>query len=191
MQSPAKPRLTVFASDQGPGDAERSSTMTQAGNYLARRGARILCLAERGELPIPLITAARAAGGEVLVIADASVALPRALSAVPIEVVPEPVARLARIGAETDAFIGLPGSLASVTSLFAAWTAARQAGRRQPVVLVNRNRAYEAVRGYAADVLSHGLKDYDRVVQFADSVEDMWIRTTRMLEELGPGIRPS
>ncbi|KKB11644.1 hypothetical protein VE25_11695 [Devosia geojensis] len=181
----AHPTLAVFASDKGPGDAERSSIMSQAGSYLARRGARVLCLAERGTLPIPLITAVRAAGGEAAVVADASIVLPPALSDVPIEVISDPTERLARIALQTDAYIGLPGSLASVSSLFTAWTAARQAGMARPVVLLNKNRAFEAMRGYAADVLSHGLRGYDRVIQFADSVEDVWVRAARMIEECG------
>ncbi|GLQ55016.1 hypothetical protein [Devosia nitrariae] len=182
-QAHAHPTLTIFASDKGPGDAERSSIMSQAGSYLARRGARVLCLAERGTLPIPLITAVRAAGGDAAVVADASIVLPPALAGVPIEVISDRDQRLARIGGQTDAYIGLPGSLASASSLFAAWTAARQAGQARPVVLLNKNRAFEMMRGYAADVLSHGLKGYDRVIQFADSVEDVWIRASRMIEE--------
>jgi hypothetical protein len=172
--------LTVFASDRGPGDPERASTMTQAGGYLARRGARILCVAERGELPIPLITAVRAARGEVQIIADESITLPAALSTVPMTVIADPAERLARIGAETGIYIGLPGSLASAASLFRTWTAARQAGIQKPVVLLNRHRAFEAMRGYAADVLSHGLKDYDLMIQFADTIEDLWVRASRL-----------
>jgi predicted Rossmann-fold nucleotide-binding protein len=183
MTLPAKPTLTIFASDKGPGDAERSSIMSQTGAYLARRGARVLCLAERGTIPVPLITAARAAGGEVAIIADASIILPPALTGVPIEVRPDAGERLARIADETDAFVGLPGSMASVSSLFAAWTAARAGGHELPVVLLNRHRAFEVLRGYSADVLSHGLKGYDRMIQFADSIEDLWIRVARMIGE--------
>lgn len=183
MHLPAKPTLTIFASDKGPGDAERSSTMSQAGSYLARRGARVLCLAERGVIPVPLITAVRAAGGEVAIIADASIVLPSALAGVPIEVKPDAVERLARIAEETDAFVGLPGSMASVSSLFAAWTAAREGGHDLPVVLFNKHRAFEVLRGYSADVLSHGIKGYDRLIQFADSIEDLWIRAARMIGE--------
>ncbi|GHA29606.1 hypothetical protein GCM10007989_26520 [Devosia pacifica] len=177
------PKLTVIASDRGPGDPERSSIMSQTGSYLAKRGARILCLAERGTLPIPLITAARTAGGSVEVLADESVSLPPALQAVPVTVIPDADERLAQLNDETDAFIGLPGSLASVSSLFHAWAAARGANKARPVILLNRHRAFEVLRGFSADVLSHGLRDYDRAVQFADSIEDLWIRASRMIEE--------
>lgn len=174
--------LAVFASDKGPGDAERSSIMSQAGTYLARRGARILCLAEDGVIPVPLITAARAAGGDVRIIADSSIVLPSALGGVLMEVVADRNERMARLGSLADGYVALPGSLASTSGLFAAWTAGRSLGRSCPVVMLNRHRAFEVMRGYAADVLSHGLKGYDRAVQFADSIEDAWNRVSRMVE---------
>jgi hypothetical protein len=39
------------------------------------------------------------------------------------------------------------------------------------------------MRGYAADVLSPGLPGYDRAVQFADSIEDLWSRVSRLVSE--------
>lgn len=157
--------------------------MSQAGSYLARKGARILCLAELGVIPVPLITAARAAGGEVRIIADATIVLPSALSGVPMEVVADRGQRMGRIGTLADAYVALPGSLASASGLFAAWTAGRALGKTCPVVMLNRHRAYEVLRGYAADVLSHGLKGYDRAVQFSDSIEDVWNRVSRLVSE--------
>jgi predicted Rossmann-fold nucleotide-binding protein len=176
------PTLAVFASDTGPGDAERASMMTQAGTYFARRGARLLCVGEGGRVPVPLISAARAVGGAVSIVADASVRMPPALQGVPVEIVAEREARLRAIAERTDYFVALPGSLATATSLFHCWTAARQAGLKRPVVLLNRNRAFEVLRGYSADVLSHTLPDFDRVMLFADSVEDVWIHIAHLME---------
>ncbi|MDB5537996.1 MAG: hypothetical protein JWQ65_2871, partial [Devosia sp.] len=48
----SSPVLAVFASDKGPGDAERASIMTQAGMYFARHGASIICVAENGVIPV-------------------------------------------------------------------------------------------------------------------------------------------
>jgi hypothetical protein len=48
------------------------------------------------------------------------------------------------------------------------------------VILLNRHRAFEVVRGFSADVLSHSLKGHERAVQFADTVEDLWSRTQRL-----------
>jgi predicted Rossmann-fold nucleotide-binding protein len=178
----AAPVLAVFASDKGPGDAERASLMSQTGTYFARRGARLICLVEKGVIPVPLITAARAAGGTVQLIADASIVLPSALAGVAMEVIAEPAERIGRVAQLADALVALPGSLASVSNLFGVWTAARALGRNCPVVMLNRHKAYEVMRGYAADVLSPGLPGHDRVVQFADSVEDLWSRVSRLVE---------
>lgn len=177
------PVLAIFASDKGPGDPERASIMGQAGTYLAKRGARIVCLAEHGIIPIPLVTAARAAGGQVQIIADTSILLPPALQGVTMEVFVTQPERQARIAHLADAFVALPGSLASASALFGVWAAAKGQGRTLPVVMLNRHKAYEVMRGYAADVLSPGLPGYDRAVQFADNIEDLWGRVSRLVGE--------
>jgi predicted Rossmann-fold nucleotide-binding protein len=177
----AHPTLVIFASDKGPGDAERSSIMSQAGSYFARKGARIVCLAEKGVIAVPLVTSARAAGGDVLIVADETIVLPPALSGVAMEVIADPAERIARIAALADAFIGLPGSLASASSLFTTWTKAGGKAGGKPLVLLNRNRAFEVLRGYAADVLSHSVRDHEKAMQFTDNIEDMWNRVSRML----------
>lgn len=180
-----KPTLAVFASDHGPGDPERASIMSQAGSILARRGARIVCLAEREAIAVPLITSARAAGGEVLIIADDELKIPAALAEVPIERISERESRLARIAALATVFVGLPGSLASASSLYSAWVRAGGGAGGKPVVLLNRNRAFEVMRGMAADVLSHSVKRHDRFVVFTDSIEDLWNKVSWALNEAG------
>lgn len=180
-----RPLLAVFASDRGPGDPERASIMSQAGTLIARRGAAIVCLAEGGALPVPLIASARAAGGEVSVIADGSVALPSALHGVPVEVIADPEARLQRIAGAANLFVGLPGSLASAGNLYKAWVRAGGGGSGKPVVLLNRNRAFEVMRGMAADVLSHSVKRQDRMVVFTDNIEDLWNKIAWALSESG------
>ena len=99
------PTLAVFASDRGPGDPERASIMSQAGTLMARRGARLVCLAEGGSVPVPLITSARAAGGDVLILADATVKIPAALATVPVERIDDAETRLAR-AASTEWTVG-------------------------------------------------------------------------------------
>lgn len=180
-----KPTLAVFASAQGPGDPERASIMSQAGTLLARRGARIACLAEQGALAVPLITSARAAGGEVLIIADEELKIPAALSEVPIERLGDREARLARMAQLATAFVGLPGSLASAASLYSSWVRAGGGAGGKPVVLLNRNRAFEVMRGMAADVLSHSLRRHDRYVVFTDTIEDLWNKVSWALGEAG------
>ncbi len=164
------PVVAVFASDQGPGDPERASLMSEFGRVFARKGAALVCLAENGVIPVPLITAARTAGGTVDVLADTSIIMPPALSSVPVSVVPERKERLARLSETASVFVGLPGSLASITALFGTWTNAH--GR--PVVLLNRHKAFEVIRGFATDVLAASMSGSDRRIQFADSVDDLW-----------------
>ena len=180
MDNPNKLTLAIFASDRGPGDPERASIMSQAGTYFAKRGARIVTVSENGVLPVPLITAARAAGGHVQIIADGTVTLPPALAGAPLDVVLDRAERLSRLAELAGAYIALPGSLVSASALFGAWSAAQAQGRTVPVVMLNRHRAFEVMRGYAADVLSPGLKGYDKAVQFSDTIEDVWARVTRM-----------
>ncbi|WP_052726249.1 hypothetical protein [Devosia epidermidihirudinis] len=180
--SPA-PTLAIFASDKGPGDAERASIMSQVGTHFAKRGARIICIAEKGVVPVPLITAARASGGNVLIVADSPLVLPPALAGVPFEVFGTAAERQARVAELAEGYVALPGSLASVTALFNTWASGRAAGRTVPVVMLNRHRAYEVIRGYAADVLAPGLRGYEHVVQFAESIDDLWNRVTRLVSE--------
>lgn len=182
MNQPANnaPVLAIFASDRGPGDPERSSIMSQAGSYFAKRGASLLVLAENGVIPVPLITAARTAGGHVEIVGDSSIVLPPALRDVALEVIEQREDRFARMASRASAFVALPGSLASATALFGAWSAAQAQGKTIPCVMLNRHRAFEVMRGYAADVLSPGLPGYDKAIQFSDSVEDLWTRVSRM-----------
>ncbi|UYN99659.1 MAG: hypothetical protein KIT02_17450 [Devosia sp.] len=172
------PSVAIFASDKGPGDPERASLMSEVGRVFARKGARMVCLAEGGVIPVPLITAARTANGDVEVLADASIVLPPALAEVPITVIPDRVERLARLAAMTQAFIVLPGSLASISALFDAWAG----GPPRPVLMYNRHRAFEAVRGFAVDVLAASISGYDRNIQFADNAEDLWGKLVWVLE---------
>ena len=180
------PTLAVFASDKGPGDAERASIMSQAGTFFARKGARIIVLAEGETIAIPLVTSARAAGGDIVVIASEQFALPRALSGVPLEQLADADARLARVAELADAFIGLPGSLASISNLYLSWLKAGGGAGGKPVVFYNRNNAFEVLRGYAADVLSHSIPHHERYVQFAESIEDLWARASRLVPEGKP-----
>ena len=183
MLASAHPSVAVFASDKGPGDAERASIMSQTGSYIARKGGRIVTLAESEGLAVPLVTSARAAGGEVLVIGDDDFVMPAALTGVPLERIGDADQRLAHLVAQTQVFIGLPGSLASASRLFSGWVKSGGGPGGRPVVLFNRNRAFEAMRGMATDVLSHAIRRHDRFVQFTDSVEDLWTKVQWLINE--------
>jgi predicted Rossmann-fold nucleotide-binding protein len=175
--------LAVFASDKGPGDVERASIMSQAGSFFARKGARLVCLGEDFALPVPLITSARAAGGEVVIVADPGFDFPSALSALTIEHLPTVEERLRRVAALADLFVALPGSLGSAKSLFESWVRGGDGAARRPVVFYDRNGAFRVLRGFAADVVSNSVRHHDRYVQFADSIEDMWGKITWLVEQ--------
>jgi hypothetical protein len=182
---PARPTLAIFASDKGPGDPERASIMSLAGGLIARHGARIVCLEHGNDLPIPLIQSARAAGGDVLIVGDEVVQVPDALSDVPIERIAEGEERLRRVSQLAQGFVGLPGSLASAGDLYQCWVRAGAGASGKPVVLLNRNRAFEVMRGMAADILSHSVKRQDRMVVFTDNIEDLWNKISWALNETG------
>lgn len=171
--------VAIFASDKGPGDPERASLMGEVGRVFARKGARILCLAEQGVIPVPLVTAARTVGGSVEVVADASIVLPQALAGLPITVLPEAAARHAYLAEASTAYVALPGSLASATALFGAWSS----GTGRPVVMLNRHKAFDALRGFAVDVLAASVPGYDRNIQFAETVEDLWNKVAWVSEQ--------
>ncbi len=178
MASIKKPTLVVFASDQGPGDAARTSIMSQAGSVLAKNGAKLVCLAENDIVPLSFLTSARAAGGEVELICDAEYALPTSLEDISVCVIAEREARFAALAEMADCFIGLPGSLASVTAHYL--TIARL-GAKTPMVFLNQNNAYEIVRGFSADVFVHTFQEAHRKVQFVEHVEEIWPRVEKLL----------
>lgn len=177
------PVLAVFGSDKGPGDAERAAILSQAGAILARHGARVVMIADGVLDNIPLVTGIRSAGGTVLILADDEFVPPPALSDVAVERIDDPEARLKRIGELADVFVGLPGSLASGAALYRAWARAGAGASKKPVVLVNHHRAFESIRGFAADIFSHSIGHSDRIVTFTAEVEDLWNKVAWALNQ--------
>jgi len=183
MASSMQPVLGVFASEAGPGDAERASIMSQAGSYFARKGARLVCLAEDDAVPVPLVTSARTAGGDVTLIAGPDYVEPKALAGVSVEHLASAEERLARLASLSTLYVALPGSLASATALFRTWVKGGGGIGRKPVVFYDRNGAFKVLRGYDADVLSNSIRGHDRYLQFADSVEDTWNKVAWLIEQ--------
>ncbi|MGV3652510.1 MAG: hypothetical protein ACO1OK_13890 [Devosia sp.] len=177
------PAVAIFASDRGPGDAERAALMTQVGKHLADHRAHTVCLVEGVGAPVPLITSARRAGGRVSLVADETFRPPSAFDGIPIERIADPEARLARLIALADVLVALPGSLASATQLYLAWARSKRIEGGKPIIFFNRNGAFEVVRGFLADVASHNTPHLDRLVQFTDSPEDLWNKINWMLAE--------
>lgn len=184
MSPDAHPVLGIFASDNGPGDAERATIMSQVGAYLARRGARLACVVDRSDdIPVPLLTSARTAGGSVTLIADERFSEPNYLSGVTVEHIATPQARLARLAGMSALYVALPGSLASAISLYRTWVQGGAGAGRKPVVFLDHHGAFKVVRGYAADVISTSIRHHDHYVQFADNVEDLWGKVTWLIDQ--------
>jgi predicted Rossmann-fold nucleotide-binding protein len=183
MSPDAHPTLGVFASDHGPGDAERATIMTQTGSYLARKGARLVCLVDDTEIPVPLITSARTAGGDVILIADEDYAEPSYLTGVTVEHIPTAEARLARLAALSTLYVALPGSLISAIGLYQTWVRGGGGPGRKPVVFFDRNGAFKVMRGYAGDIIANSIPNHDRYLQFADSVEDIWNKAVWLIDQ--------
>jgi predicted Rossmann-fold nucleotide-binding protein len=183
MSPDTHPTIGIFASEHGPGNAERASIMTQAGGFFARKGARIVCLAEGDDVPVALVASARTAGGEVTLIAPQDYVEPAGLGGVSIERLPTAEARLARLAALSAVYVALPGSLASASNLYLSWVRGGGGPGRKPVVFFDRNGAFKVIRGYAADVIADSIKSHDRYVQFADSIDDIWNKITWLIDQ--------
>ncbi len=127
MAPDAHPVLGIFASDHGPGDAERAALMSQVGSFLARKGARIVCLGDAGNVPVPLITSARTAAARSPSSARATIPSRRPFDGVTVEHIADREARLKRLAALSQIYVALPGSLGSATTLFSPGSAAAAA----------------------------------------------------------------
>ena len=148
--------------------------MAQAGAFFARKGARIVCIANEGHVCGPVLAGSKSNGGQILILADDAFVVPRAFAEAEIERISDKAMRSKRAGQLSDAFVGLPGSLGSAMSLFDSWVKSGATGGSIPVALLNRNRAFESLRGFAADVASVRVRDLDRKLIFADNLDDLW-----------------
>ncbi len=175
------PVLAVFADATAPGDADFPRILSAAGTLFARNGAKIICLGEKGAYCRPLITAADAAGASVTILSDGSLDADSFAEGTHVEIIPEEEMRYQHMSELADAFVGFPAGIVSARALFNVWVLAGGGSSGKPVALLNRNRAYEVLRGYAVDVLAHSLSNTDRLVIFSDTVEDLWVRLERVL----------
>lgn len=177
MANEPGPTIAIFASDKGPGDAERASVMSSAGAYFARRGARLVTLTEGGALPLPAITSARAAGGEVEIFTDNEFVAPKALTSVPLVRIADRDQRLQQLSDRAACYVVLPGSLATISSLFKGTLGLSIS---KPVVFLNHRRSFEILRGFTTDILTFGRPGTDRNFQFAENVEDLWNKVAKV-----------
>ncbi len=170
--------LAIFASDQGQGDSERGAIMMQVGSFLASKKVDFICLAQNGVLCTPLITSARSAGANIKIISDDEFIIPKNLNDIELERIGQEQDRFKRIGELSDVFVGLPGSLLSAKFLFEVWSANQ---REIPVMLLNKNKSFEFMRGFMQDIVSHKVKNLDKIISQTDNIEDMWNRLAKLV----------
>ena len=48
---------------------------------------------------------------------------------------------------------------------------------------INHHRAFEVLRGFAADIFSHSIDHSDRIVTFTDNVDDLWNKVNWALNQ--------
>lgn len=173
-------RLTV-AVFADCGQTGHGALYRKAGEALAERGIAIAVVGVTEHYPADLVAAALAKGGEVTLTcadADRPGTLPKKL-----KVVPANDARDAgRLAAQSaGALIGLPGEIAASAALYRAWADVGGNASGKPVGLLNRKRAFEIVRGFVSDVANPGLGTTDRLVVFAESVDDLIGKLRRLV----------
>lgn len=174
----ANPTLVIFASDKGPGDATRTDIMSQAGSLLAKHGAKLVCLVESDDIPVPLLKSACAKGAEIELIADKEYILPNVLQNITTRVILDRAGRLAMLEKLADCFVILPGSLATATSHFLT---IKELRTPVPMVFLNQNNAFEIVRGFSADVFAHTFQQAHKNMLFAENVDEIWDYISKLL----------
>ncbi len=180
MQKGRQKAIGIFASDEGHGDPERSSIMAHSGGILAKQNAKFICFAQNGSLCVPLITAINNAGGDITIFSEGDFVLPSHLKKIKTKTLSSNEAEKYQfIDNEIDALIGLPGSLLSVKLLFDVWVAT---SRKKPVALLNKNKDYDFIRGFAYDIAGAKISKIERHILLSDHIEDLWHKLSRILD---------
>lgn len=170
--------VTVFADC---GVTPYQAQYRYVGEALARRKVHLICVAFNGQWPRALVDSALAHGGKVTVYTSGSepLAVPRGVAVENADDARSAGARAALLG---QVLIALPGGLAPIAALYNAWADGGGSEGGKPVGLLNRNNAFEVVRGFLSDIAGTGLGGIDHLVQVSDNFEDLWTRLSRVLE---------
>lgn len=170
--------VTVFADC---GVTPHQAQYRHVGEAVARKRVHLVCIACNGEWPRALVDSALAHGGKVTVCTagEAMLNVPRGVTVERADDIRAAGARAAELG---QALVALPGGLGAVSALYNAWTDAGGSESGKPVGLLNRQSAFEVVRGFLTDIAAVGLGGVDHLVQVSDSFEDLWNRLARIVE---------
>ena len=154
--------------------------MAHAGAFLAKQNAEFICFAQNNSLCVPLITAINNAGGKITIFTEQGFKLPSGLAKIATKTLSQNKdTKLKQIGNSADAFIGLPSSISSVKLLLDSWVAT---DRKKPVALLNKNRNFEFIRGFATEVANVKVKELDKYLLLSDNIEDLWHRLSKIVK---------
>ena len=138
------PEHLVLAADVGTALARR-------GHSLVSGGGDVSCMGE-------VARAARAGGARTVgVIPEALLAMEVADTASELVVVPDMRVRKARMDAEADAFLTLPGGLGTLEELLEVWTSASLGMHAKPVVMLDPTGVYAKLHELVAEMVEAGL----------------------------------
>lgn len=169
--------IAVFADC---GVTSHQALYRQVGSAIAKHGAHLVCVARNGQWPRALVDSAFASGGKVTIMVG-STSIPSGIpQGVTVRHWHSDIEAGKASVQEAEAILGLPGGIDNAAALYSAWTQAGGAQSQRPVGLLNRDRAFEVVRGFVADIAAVGRGNVDTLVQFSDNFEDLWGRLTRL-----------
>lgn len=163
------------------GDTSHLADYRQAGLVIGRHGAHLYCLARDGQWPRALVESALAAGGLVTVATGPTERPPSVPQGVTVITEASEALAARAIVAASQVIVGLPAGIETVSALYGAWSASGGAAGGRPVGLLNRNRAYEVVRGFTNDIAAVGRGNIDSLIQISDNFDDLWGRLTRLV----------
>lgn len=172
-----KIKLAVFGDT---GATRYQEIYRQAGEALARAGAQVVCVGDQNDYPRAFVQAILGAGGKVSMIAVEGGTLPDVPLGVEIRFVATREDAALQAMQTTDAIFALPAGIATTAALYHAWVAAGGAKSGKPVGLLNRDRAFEIVRGFVSDVANVGLGNTEKQIQISDNIEDLLNRLMRV-----------
>lgn len=155
-------RVCVYAGSSPGARAEFATAARELGTLLAQRGIGVVYGGGNVGLMGALADAALAAGGEVIGIIPHSLAAKELAHAgvTRLDAVETMHERKARMAAESDGFIALPGGIGTIEELFEALTWLQLGLHAKPIGLLN-------IAGY-----------YDRLLAFLETMEtERFIRT--------------
>ncbi|MCB9993402.1 MAG: hypothetical protein H6873_07070 [Hyphomicrobiaceae bacterium] len=175
----SSPTIAVFSGIVGA-HANRAQVFAQAGSFFARKGAHLVAVEGVAGLPLTTLSAARTAHGHIEIVVSPRFEVPKALAEVTVTRAVTLDERMALLRQKADVIAVLPGALPLANDLYQS--SLRNPGA-PPVILLNHENAFEVLRGFVVDVLVHNHPNPDRVMQVADSLDDMWNRIQRLLAQ--------